>query len=112
MVQVNLYFILSDLFGLDLIQQIKDRGNFNGLEVISFGNCTLNNYNLAIAAATIPKTSIQMEAVNMEMQVVSSNLIQIPAINLSVGNKDGATQLMIDNSEFITNKRFRTTQPS
>ena len=99
----NLYFILSDLFGLDLIQQIKDRGNLNGLEVISFGNCTLNNYNLAIAAATIPKTSIQMEAVNMEMQVVSSNLIQIPAINLSVGNKDGATQLMIDNSEFITN---------
>ena len=99
----NLYFILSDLFGLDLIQQIKDRGNLNGLEVISFGNCTLSNYNLAIAAATIPKTSIQMEAVNMEMQVVSSNLIEIPAINLSVGNKDGATQLMINNSEFITN---------
>ena len=99
----NLYFILSDLFGLDLIKQIKDRGNLNGLEVISFGNCTLSNYNLAIAAATIPKTSIQMEAVNMEMQVVSSNLIEIPAINLSVGNKDGATQLMINNSEFITN---------
>jgi len=36
----NLYFILSDLFGLDLIQQIKDRGNLNGLEMISFGNCT------------------------------------------------------------------------
>ena len=99
----NLYFILSDLFGLDLIYQIKDRGNLNGLEVISFGNCTLSNYNLAIAAATLPKTSIQMEAVNMEMQVVSSNLINVPAINLSVGNKDGAAQLMINNSEFITN---------
>jgi hypothetical protein len=108
----NLYFILSDLFGLDLIQQIKDRGNLNGLEVISFGNCTLSNYNLAIAAVTIPKTSIQMEAVNMEMQVVSSNLIQIPAINLSVGNKDGATQLMIDNSEFITNLNALNNSPN
>jgi hypothetical protein len=99
----NLYFILSDLFGLDLIQQIKDRGNLNGLEVISFGNCTLNNYNLAIAAASLPKTSIQMEAVNMEMQVVSSNLINVPAINLSVGNKNDAAQLNVNNSEFITN---------
>jgi hypothetical protein len=99
----NLYFILSDLFGLDLIQQIKDRGNLNGLEMISFGNCTLSNYNLAIAAASLPKTSIQMEAVNMEMQVVSSNLINVPAINLAVGNKDGAAQLSINNSEFITN---------
>jgi hypothetical protein len=99
----NLYFILSDLFGLDLIYQIKNRGNLNGLEIISFGNCTLSNYNLAIAAASLPKTSIQMEAVNMEMQVVSSNLVNIPAINLAVGNKDGAAQLSIDNSEFITN---------
>lgn len=99
----NLYFILSDLFGLDLIQQIKDRGNLNGLEVISFGNCTLNNYNLAIAAASLPKTSIQMEAVNMEMQVVSSNLINVPAINLSVGNKNDAAQLNVNNSEFIAN---------
>jgi len=99
----NLYFILSDLFGLDLIYQIKDRGNLNGLEIISFGNCTLSNYNLAIAAASLPKTSIQMEAVNMEMQVVSSNLVNVPAINLAVGNKDGAAQLSINNSEFITN---------
>lgn len=99
----NLYFILSDLFGLDLIQQIKDRGNLNGLEVISFGNCTLSNYNLAIAAATIPKTSIQMEAVNMEMQVVSSDFVNVPAINLAVGNKDGAAQLRLNNSEFIAN---------
>jgi hypothetical protein len=99
----NLYFILSDLFGLDLIYQIKDRGNLNGLEIISFGNCTLSNYDLAIAAASLPKTSIQMEAVNMEMQVVSSNLVNVPAINLAVGNKDGAAQLSINNSEFITN---------
>jgi hypothetical protein len=99
----NLYFILSDLFGLDLIQQIKDRGNLNGLEMISFGNCTLSNYNLAIAAASLPKTSIQMEAVNMEMQVVSSDFVNVPAINLAVGNKDGAAQLKLNNSEFITN---------
>jgi hypothetical protein len=99
----NLYFILSDLFGLDLIYQIKDRGNLNGLEVISFGNCTLNNYNLAIASSDFPKTSLQMEASNMEMQVISSDLINVPAINLSVGNKDEAAQLKIHNTEFITN---------
>jgi len=99
----NLYFILSDLFGLDLIYQIKNRGNLNGFEMISFGNCTLSNYNLAIAAASLPKTSIQMEAVNMEMQVISSNLVNVPAINLAVGDKNGAAQLSINNSEFITN---------
>ena len=105
----NLYFIISDLFGLDLIQQIKDRGNLNGLEVISFGNCTLNNYNLAIAASTLPKTSIQMEAVNMEMQRISSGLINVPAINLSVGNKEEAAQLLVNNEEFILNLRTLNT---
>lgn len=99
----NLYFILSDLFGLDLIYQIKDRGNLNGLEAISFGNCTLSNYNLAIAAASLPKTSVQMEAANMEMQVISSDLISVPAINLAVGNKNNAAQLKVNNAEFLTN---------
>jgi len=99
----NLYFIISDLFGLDLIQSIKDRGNLNGLEVLSFGNCVLQNYSLSMAPNSLPATSMQMEAVNMEAQTISSNLLSLPAINLSVGNQENITQLEINNDAFISN---------
>ena len=99
----NLYFIISDLFGLDLIQQIKDRGNLNGLEVLSFGNCVLQNYSLSMGVNSLPAVSMQMEAVNMEARTISSNLVPLPAINLSVGDQVNATQLEINNSGFIAN---------
>ena len=73
----NLYFIISDLFGLDLIQQIKDRGNLNGLEVLSFGNCVLQNYSLSMGVNSLPAVSMQMEAVNMEARTISSNLVPL-----------------------------------
>jgi hypothetical protein len=100
---VNLFFIISDLFGLDLIQSIRDRGNLNGLEVLSFGNCALTNYGLSMEVNSLPAVSMQMEAVNMEAFTVSSDLMNLPAVNLSVGNKDNITQLKVDNTSFIAN---------
>lgn len=100
---VNLFFIISDLFGPDLIQSIRDRGNLNGLQVLSFGNCVLQNYSLSMEVNSLPSISMQMEAVNMEASTIGSNLLNLPAINLGVGNKDDIAQLEINNTSFIAN---------
>lgn len=98
----NLYFILSDLFGEDLIYRIKNNENLNGLDYIGFGNCVLTSYSLNLAAATLPKTSLQMEAVNMIMDNISSNVLNCPAINLSVGNQENLSAINIDNAYFLS----------
>ena len=98
----NLYFLISDLFGEDLIYRIKNNGNLNNLNYIGFGNCALNNYSLELSAGALPKTSIQMEAVNMVMNTITGNFINCPAINLAVGNQENLKGINVNNSYFLS----------
>lgn len=98
----NLYFLVSDLFGEDLIYRIKNNENLNGLSYIGFGNCVLNGYSLKLTAGQLPQTSLQMGAVNMIMDTISADTLQCPAINLAVGNQDNLSTFSIDNSYFLS----------
>jgi len=99
----NLYFILSDDYPYDLIYKIKNQGNLNGLNSWSFGNCVLKNYSATLAAASLPQISISLEAVNMQLETITSNTLNCPAINLAVGNQSGKANIKVNNSDFISN---------
>lgn len=98
----NLYFLISDLFGEDLIYRIKNNGNLNNLNYIGFGNCVLSSYALELGAGQLPRTSIQMEAVNMVMNTITGDFINCPAVNLAVGNQENLKGINIDNSYFLS----------
>lgn len=106
----NLYFIISDLYANDLIKHIETRGNLNGLTTICFGNCFLSSYSLSLQATDLPSVSANMQAANMEMKTISSNLISTPAINLAAGDQIGGAQLLIDNTLFIEHLQRLNTQ--
>ncbi|MFZ9847485.1 MAG: hypothetical protein ACO3EE_04975 [Flavobacteriales bacterium] len=98
----NLYFLLSDLFGEDLIYRIKQNETLNGLSYIGFGNCALTSYSLSLAAGQLPATSLSVESVNMIMNTVTGDYINCPAVNLAVGNQDNLSGISIDNSYFLS----------
>lgn len=98
----NLYFLLSDLFGEDLIYRIKQRENLNDLNYIAFGNCVLTSYSLSLSAGQLPSTSLSVEAVNMIMNTVTGNYVNCPAVNLAVGNQDNLRGISVDNSYFLS----------
>lgn len=97
----NLYFILSDDHPFDLIYKIKQVGNLNNLNCWSFGNCRVKSYSMRMAAGSLPSTSISFEALNTQMQTISNNLINCPAINTSVGNQNNIANVKVDNSDFL-----------
>jgi hypothetical protein len=98
----NLYFLLSDSFGEDLIYRIKQNQTLNGLTYLAFGNCALTSYSLALNVGSLPQTSLSMEAVNMTMDTVTGNYINCPAVNLAVGNQDNLSGISVDNSYFLS----------
>lgn len=99
----NLYFIISDDHPYDLIYKIKNQGNLNGFNSWSFGNCVLKNYATSLTAGSLPQTSVTLEAVNTQMQIISNDSINCPAINLAVGNQQNIANIKINNSDFISN---------
>jgi len=99
----NLYFILSDDYPYDLIYKIKNQGNLNGLSSWSFGNCVLKNYSANLSAASLPQISVSLEAVNMQLQTITSDIVNCPAINLAVGDQSGIANIKINNSDFLYN---------
>lgn len=105
----NLYCILSDDHPYDLIYKIKNQGNLNGLNSWSFGNCVVKNYTMNLAASSLPKISVSLEAVNTQLQTISNDTINCPAINLSVGNQDNIANLKIDNTNFLRHLDTLTT---
>lgn len=99
----NLYFLVSDLEYYDFINRIVSKGNLNGVDAICFGNCYLNSYSLSLPSAGLPVSSVEMQAVNMEMKKINGNTIIPPSINLSVGNQESGCLLLLETGSFVQN---------
>lgn len=99
----NIYFLLSDDFPNDLIYKIKNQGNLNGLDCWSFGNCRLKNYSSNLTVGSLPQVSISLEALNMQLQKISDNIVSCPAINVAVGNQSGIANVLVNNVNFLSN---------
>lgn len=92
----NAYLFTSDLQGYDLIKQIQDSQSFSGLNVISLGNCYLNNLGLNFAANSIPRSSCSFIASNIVSETLTGNYMQIPAINLESGTTGDAATIFLN----------------
>lgn len=92
----NAYLFTSDLHGYDLIKRIQDSQSFSGLNVISLGNCYLNNLGLNFAANSIPRSSCSFIASNIVSETLTGNYMQIPAINLESGTTGNAATIFLN----------------
>lgn len=92
----NAYLFTSDLQGYDLIKQIQDSQSFSGLNVISLGNCYLNNLGLSFAVNSIPRSSCSFIASNIVSETLTGNYMQIPAINLESGTTGDAATIFLN----------------
>ncbi len=92
----NAYLFTSDLQGYDLIKQIKDSRSFSGINVISLGNCYINNINMSFAANAIPRNSCSFIASNIVSEALTGNYLQIPAVNLESGETGNAATIFLN----------------
>ena len=92
----NAYLFLSDKQGYDLIQDLKTSQSFSGLNVVSLGNCYLNQLGMEFSAGSLARNSCSFISSNIVSEELAGNYIQIPAINLESGNSSGAATLFLN----------------
>lgn len=92
----NAYLFLSDKQGYDLIQDLKTSQSFSGLNVVSLGNCYLNQLGMEFSAGSLARNSCSFISSNIVSEELTGNYIQIPAINLESGNSSGAATLFLN----------------
>ena len=89
----NLYFALTEADGLDA----DDITNAVGLDVFAVGNAFLSSYSLNAQVGDIPSVDLSFDCVNMTFQTYAGTGpagSEVPAINLSVGNKSTEKYLL------------------
>ena len=93
----NFYIVINRDDATDGFDQSKNSTitstSYSGFNVLSFGNCYLNKYNVNFNLNEIPKVSVGFQASNMKIDVLTGNLITIPAINSASGNSLNAGSL-------------------
>ncbi len=113
----NFYLFLNDQAGEDILKSFTGttpRTNFSGMMCVSVGNCFLKNYSLGFQVGSPPIVSASFSASNVQVAsgMVNSR-VDIPAINLAVGNNNSAGYLnlaLLKNSltgyasQFVTNR--------
>lgn len=100
----NFYVIIDNQNGRDAISEARKKSpqtiNFSGYDVLSFGNCYLNNYNLSFSIGNIPVVSTSYSCSNMKIDDLTGNILTIPAINHQSGNANNAGSLNLGNSTY------------
>lgn len=92
----NTYLFFSNQQSSDLIDQIITNNSFSGVNVVAIGNCYLTNQNFSFAASQLPRASCGLISSNIYSQVLDSNYLQVPAINLESGTTGGAATIFLD----------------
>lgn len=92
----NTYLFFSENQGYDLAQQIRDSNSFSGVNVIALGNCYLGNGSFSFSAGELPRTACSFLASNIVSESLVGNSMQIPAVNLEVGNTGDAAFISLD----------------
>lgn len=69
-----------------------------GAEVISIGNAFLTNYSLGFSVGSVPVVSTSYKCSNITMDTGNFTGLQIPAINLNVGNNTNAGSVNLDHA--------------
>ena len=104
----NLFFLLHDQDGSDARSLTTMIGN----DIISAGNCFLNNYSVTASVGDIPRASVSFDCVNASFQNYSQ-ASTVPAITLLSGTKStgiyflsGANMVA---SNYVSNQSSRPT---
>jgi hypothetical protein len=98
----NFYVVIDNIDGKDAITEARKNNsiNFSGYDVLSFGNCYLNKYQLSFSLGQVPTVSTSYKCSNMKVDELSGNLLRIPAINHQSGNANNAGLLNLGDTNY------------
>jgi hypothetical protein len=98
---INIFVVASNSNSHKDLNYITSENEFEGYDVIGFGNCFLTKYSYSASIGSIPKSSVSYDCSNMKFDNYSvGSEPTLPAINISDGTGTSLEVLKLNENSF------------